>query len=87
MSSGALRRRLKKLDAMTARVSQQAGGDDIAERIEQAVSRPGVWVRLLQIADQGASPDDLEWMERQQEETGIDFIGVVKTLVQLEEEY
>lgn len=87
MSAATLRRRLKKLDAMAARVSEQQVGVDMAERFQQAVSRPGVWPRLHQIAEHGASPDDLEWLEGQTKETGVDFHGVVATLVRLEDEY
>ena len=87
MSTATFRRRLKKLDAMAARFSEQQVGVDMAERFQQAVSRPGVWPRLHQIAEHGASPDDLEWLEEQTKETGVDFAGVVETLVQLEEEY
>lgn len=87
MSTATLRRRLKKLDAMAARVSEQQVGVDMAERFQQAVSRPGVWPRLHRIAEHGASPDDLEWLEEQTKETGVDFHGVVATLVRLEDEY
>jgi hypothetical protein len=87
MNTGTLRRRLKKLDTMAARVSDQQVGVDMAERFQQAVSRPGVWPRLHQIAEHGASPDDLEWVERQTAETGIDFPGVIQAMAQFEEEY
>lgn len=87
MSTATLRHRLKKLDAMAALVSEQQVGVDMAERFQLAVSRPGVWPRLHQIAEHGASSDDLEWLELQTKETGVDFPGVVQTLVQLEEEY
>lgn len=87
MSTSTLRRRLKKLDAMAARVSEQQAGADTGKRVQLAVSRPGVWPRLHQIAKHGASPDDLEWLEQQTMETGVDFPGMVKTLVELEEEY
>lgn len=87
MSTATFRRRLKRLDAIAARVSEQRVGVDMAERFQPAVSRPGVWPRLHQIAEHGASPDDLEWLEEQTKETGVDFPGVVETLVRLEEEY
>lgn len=87
MNSATLKRRLKKLDAMAALVSERQIGVDMAERFQLAVSRPGVWPRLHQIAEHGASSDDLEWLEQQAKETGVDFPGVVQALVQLEEEY
>lgn len=87
MSTSTLRRRLKKLDAMAALVSEQQASVDMAERFQLVVSRPGVWPRLHQIVEHGASSDDLEWLEQQTKETGVDFPGVVQALVQLEEEY
>lgn len=87
MSTAILQRRLRKLDALAARASEQSEVIDMAGRFKSAVSRPGVWDRLHQIAEHGASPDDLEWLEQQTKETDVDFLRVVETLVKFEEEY
>ena len=78
---------MKRLEERAAKATEQSEVVDVAGRFRSAVSRPGVWERLDQIAEHGASPDDLEWLELQTKETGVDFAGVVETLVQLEEEY
>ena len=87
MSIATLKRRMKRLEERAAKATEQSEVVDMASRFRLAVSRPGVWGRLHQIAEHGASPDDLEWLEQQTTETGVDFPGVVKTLVRFEEEY
>lgn len=87
MSIATLKRRMKRLEERAAKTTEQSDVVDMAGRFKSAVSRPAVWGRLHQIAEHGASPDDLEWLEEQTKETGVDFHGVVKTIVQLEEEY
>lgn len=87
MSVATLKRRMKKLEALASKATEQNVTVDMASRFRSAVSRPGVWGRLHQIAEHGASPDDLEWLELQTKETGVDFPGVVEMLVRLEEEY
>lgn len=87
MSIAILKRRMKRLEERSAKATEQSEIVDMAGRFRSAVSRPGVWERLDQIAEHGASPDDLGWLELQTKETGVDFAGVVETLVQLEEEY
>lgn len=87
MSIATLKRRMKRLEERSAKATEQSEVVDMAGRFRSAVSRPGVWGRLHQIAEHGASPDDLEWLDLQTKETGVDFPGVVEMLVRLEEEY
>lgn len=87
MSIATLKRRMKRLEEQAAKATEANEVVDMAGRFRSAVSRPGVWGRLHQIAEHGASPDDLEWLELQAKETGVDLAGVVETLVQLEEDY
>lgn len=87
MSIATIKRRMKSLEERAVKAYGQSEVVDTAGRFRSAVSKPGVWGRLHQIAEHGASLDDLEWLELQTKETGIDFPGVVEMLVRLEEEY
>ncbi len=78
---------MKSLEERAVKAYGQSEVVDMADRFRSAVSRPGVWGRLHQIAEHGASPNDLEWMEQQTKGTGIDFPEVVETLVRLDDEY
>lgn len=87
MSIATLKRRMKRLEERAAKATEQNDVVDMEGRFRSAVSRPGVWERLHHIAEHGASPDDLEWLELETKETGVDFPGVVEILVRFEEEY
>ncbi len=89
MSTAMLLNRLTKLDVkMAASIGEEnLSKPDIQAAIHEAVSRSGVWPRLNHIVRYGASPDDLDWLEQQTKETGVDFPFVVEILVKLDEEY
>lgn len=54
---------------------------------DAAIKVPGVRDRLWHIAEHGASPDDLEWIEQMTTQTGFNFNDAVTACVELHEEY
>ncbi len=85
MSTALLLRRLEKLKRDDPRVTTPEA--EAASRFDDAIKRPGVMDRLWHIAEEGASDDDLEWLDRCTKETGFDFHAAVAACVKLSEEY
>lgn len=85
MSTAALRHRLNKLEQKLKPLDVSMNGTTLP-KFEAAIRQSGVMDRLGHIAEHGASPDDLEWLEERTRETGVDFAGVVEMLVRLEDE-
>lgn len=85
MSAASLRRRLAKLERETMPAAMP--GDEPLRRFEAALRQPGVMDRLWHIAEHGASPEDLEWLEQQTRETGFDFHAAVAACARFKEEY
>ena len=85
MSAAQLRRRLASLEQKVMPAAMR--GDEPLRRFEAALRQPGVMERIEHVAEHGASPEDLEWLEQQTTETGLDFQAAVAACAELNEEY
>jgi hypothetical protein len=86
MSSASMLRRLEALEKLNEQntPTPEAGAH---QRFDEAIKRPGVMDRLWRIAEEGATDNDLEWLEQCTKETGFDFHAAVAACVKLSEEY
>lgn len=85
MSVAALGRRLDKVTAGSLRPVVAAAL--AMRRFEAAIKQRNVMDRLWHIAENGATDDDLEWLEQKTKETGFDFHEAVAACVKLVEDY
>jgi len=79
--------RQQHLGRLVGSLQLAVAGEMAKRRFEAAIRQPGALDRLFQIAEHGASDDDLEWLEQQTKETGFDFHAAVAACVKLNEEY
>lgn len=80
--TGGLRRRLVRLE----QEARSAPGAP-SQHIEATLKQPGVMARIEHIAEHGASPNDLEWLDDHTKATGFNFREVVMACVKFNEEY
>lgn len=86
MSSASMLRRLEALEKMKEQNTPTPEAEAI-QRFEEAIKRPGVMDRLWHIAEEGATDEDLEWLEQCTQQTGFDFHAAVAACVKLSDEY
>lgn len=93
MSSASMLRRLEVLEKLneqntpTPEAEAIQRFDEAIQRFVEAIKRPGVMDRLWHIAEDGATDEDLEWLEQCTQQTGFDFHAAVAACVKLSEEY
>lgn len=85
MSSASM---LRRLEALEKRIEQPTPTPEAEalKRFDDAIKRPGVMDRLWNIAEEGATDEDMEWLEQCTQQTGFDFHAAVAACVKLSEE-
>lgn len=86
MSSASMLRRLEVLEKLNEQNTPTSEAEAL-QRFDEAIKRPGVMDRLWHIAEEGATDEDLEWLEQCTQQTGFDFHAAVAACVKLSEEY